>query len=85
MSFQQVQKYEKGSNRISASVLFKLADILDVPITYFFADVSKQSLEIDQEELKNDDELQQLILMYYKIADRHVRSQLLSIIRLLGE
>ncbi len=36
VTFQQVQKYEKGSNRVSASRLLEIARALDVPITYFF-------------------------------------------------
>ena len=36
MTFQQVQKYEKGINRISASRLFELANALRVPVSYFF-------------------------------------------------
>ncbi len=36
VTFQQVQKYERGSNRISASKLFAIADALEVPISYFF-------------------------------------------------
>jgi transcriptional regulator with XRE-family HTH domain len=36
LTFQQVQKYERGSNRISASKLYQIASVLEVPITYFF-------------------------------------------------
>ena len=36
VTFQQVQKYEKGSNRISASRLWQIATILDVPVSFFF-------------------------------------------------
>ena len=36
LTFQQVQKYEKGTNRISASRLQQLCNILDVPISFFF-------------------------------------------------
>lgn len=36
ISFQQLQKYETGENRISAARLFRLAGALDVPITWFF-------------------------------------------------
>jgi transcriptional regulator with XRE-family HTH domain len=36
VTFQQVQKYEKGSNRISASTLKELAETLKVPLAYFF-------------------------------------------------
>ncbi len=39
VSFQQIQKYETGANRISSSRLFELSLILDVPITYFYRQV----------------------------------------------
>src|SRR5580704_10009108 len=39
LTFQQVQKYEGGANRVSASRLSAMADILDVPISYFFSDL----------------------------------------------
>jgi transcriptional regulator with XRE-family HTH domain len=38
LSFQQVQKYENGSNRIGAGRLQRLAEILEVPVSYFFED-----------------------------------------------
>jgi transcriptional regulator with XRE-family HTH domain len=38
ITFQQVQKYEKGVNRIGASRLQQIADVLQVPITFFFED-----------------------------------------------
>ena len=43
VSFQQVQKYEKGTNRISASRLFQFAEILDVDIAHFFRGVEPES------------------------------------------
>src|SRR3546814_1510601 len=36
LTFQQIQKYERGANRISASKLYELSRILSVPVTYFF-------------------------------------------------
>ena len=39
LSFQQIQKYEIGSNRVAASRLFELSQILDVPPSYFFEDL----------------------------------------------
>jgi len=39
ITFQQVQKYERGANRISASRLWDISQILDVPISYFFDDM----------------------------------------------
>jgi transcriptional regulator with XRE-family HTH domain len=40
LTFQQVQKYERGANRIGASRLFDLSRVLDVPVSYFFDDMS---------------------------------------------
>ncbi len=39
VSFQQIQKYEKGSNRVSAGCLQEIANILEVPITFFYTDI----------------------------------------------
>ena len=36
VTFQQIQKYERGTNRVGAGVLYKMADALKVPISYFF-------------------------------------------------
>ncbi len=42
LTFQQVQKYEHGTNRISASRLYEMSRALDVPIEYFFEDMSPE-------------------------------------------
>jgi transcriptional regulator with XRE-family HTH domain len=39
LTFQQVQKYERGANRIGSSRLFELSQILDVPVSFFFDDM----------------------------------------------
>ena len=44
LSFQQIQKYEKGANRISASRLFELTRILEVEISYFFEGMKHPAL-----------------------------------------
>ena len=41
LSFQQVQKYEKGTNRIGSSRLWEICKVLDQPITFFFEDLSR--------------------------------------------
>lgn len=46
LTFQQIQKYEKGANRLSASRLFELSEILDVPVQYFFGK-QKPSLPVE--------------------------------------
>ena len=42
LTFQQVQKYERGVNRVGASRLFDLSRVLDVPISFFFDDMPDQ-------------------------------------------
>ncbi len=42
LSFQQVQKYERGANRVSAGRLFQLAEVLDVDVSYFFDGLVRQ-------------------------------------------
>ena len=44
ITFQQVQKYERGANRISASRLWDMSQILDVPVSYFFDDMSDRTM-----------------------------------------
>lgn len=44
ITFQQVQKYERGANRISASRLWDISQILDVPIGYFFDDMTETTM-----------------------------------------
>jgi transcriptional regulator with XRE-family HTH domain len=46
LSFQQVQKYEKGLNRVGASRLQQIADALKTPISYFYAEASKAGAEV---------------------------------------
>ena len=41
LTFQQIQKYEKGSNRVSASRLYEISEVLEIPIEYFFAGLPK--------------------------------------------
>ncbi|MEM6650275.1 MAG: helix-turn-helix transcriptional regulator [Pseudomonadota bacterium] len=47
IKFQQIQKYESGANRVSASRLWSLAEALEVPVSHFFEGLSRK----DQEEL----------------------------------
>lgn len=41
VSFQQIQKYERGTNRVSASTLWRIAKTLEVPVGYFFEGIKK--------------------------------------------
>ena len=48
LTFQQVQKYEKGTNRIGASRLQQIAHILQVPVAFFFEDAPREHERLDQ-------------------------------------
>ena len=85
VTFQQVQKYERGTNRVGASRLFDLAHILSVPIQYFFAGLNNQSTPIEKEDdnvihLMKPDTVE-LVEAYYKVENPQVRRQILSTIR----
>ena len=56
MSFQQLQKYEVGENRISAARLFKMSELLAVPITWFFRPATGLRLAGMPDEDDTDDE-----------------------------
>ena len=43
LTFQQVQKYERGANRVGSSRLFQLARVLDVPVSYFFEEMTAET------------------------------------------
>ncbi len=60
-TFQQIQKYEKGYNRISASVLWRLAQYLTVPISYFFDGYDTNESNDDCDDNNDSD--------YYKYDD----------------
>ncbi len=42
LTFQQIQKYERGSNRISASRLYQFSQVLDVPVSFFFDEMAPE-------------------------------------------
>ena len=54
VTFQQIQKYEKGTNGVSSSRLMQLAQFLKVPIIYFFEDY-KEFKDINSQESTNED------------------------------
>jgi len=48
ITFQQIQKYEKGINRISSGKLFEFSKALNIPVTYFFEDIEGESSNADE-------------------------------------
>ena len=94
LTFQQVQKYEKGVNRIGAGRLFEIARILGVPIHYFYESVSDQLAgapgfaETESApvlEFVSSGEGLQLSLAYMRIRDPKVRKRVLDLVKSLSE
>ncbi len=98
LSFQQVQKYERGMNRISASRLFALSGVLDVPVEYFFDDMppevatsspaqgggkAKKPPSYEPNPMAKR-ETMELVRAYYKIEDADVRKRLRELTNALG-
>ena len=84
LTFQQVQKYEHGANRVSASRLSAMADVLGVPISFFFADVDDTSATPEKRALRERmerPETIELLRLYYAIPDQRVRQQFLEMVK----
>ncbi|MEO1137712.1 MAG: helix-turn-helix transcriptional regulator [Pseudomonadota bacterium] len=95
--FQQIQKYESGSNRISASRLWSLAKALDVSISYFFEGMNGAEPRLDfnlqreagfaeapAEGLLDEKETMDLVRYYYQLGEEP-RRRLLDLARALSE
>ncbi len=98
LTFQQVQKYERGTNRIGASRLFDLSQIFDVSIEYFFGDMpadvaakspaqwrgrAKEPVSYELDPMAKRETLE-LMRAYYKINDPQVRKRLFGMVKALG-
>ena len=99
LTFQQVQNYERGTNRVSASRLYDLARVLDVPITHFFDDLPAAVAASSpankkrgrakkppsyESDLKATRETIQLVRAYNKIRDPEIRKHLFEMTKTLG-
>jgi transcriptional regulator with XRE-family HTH domain len=91
VSFQQVQKYEKGTNRVSAGRLHRLADALNLPVSAFYASARSNPAESQKPHqpsplslIANPDSLR-LVQCFNKIKNRAVRRSLVNLVgRLAG-
>ena len=97
LTSQQVQKYESGANRISASRLWDMSQVLDVSIGYFFEDMSTQTklasprkASINAEKNLNNSverdsmarrETLELVRIYYTISQPQVRKRISEMIK----
>ena len=80
LTFQQIQKNEKGLNRIGASRLYDLSHILDVPIHYFFEGIDDARSEGGDNMLANRETLK-LVGAYYRIKSGRVRKRLYELVK----
>jgi transcriptional regulator with XRE-family HTH domain len=82
VTFQQVQKYENGANRMSAGRLQRVAEVLDVPITFFYSSSEsnrgEHSPKIDFDSFQSSDAIR-LVRAYSRIKQRGVRLELLRL------
>lgn len=77
LTFQQVQKYEKGSNRIGASRLHEIAGVLGIPVSYFF-----EALEGGERgDVSTKRETLELVRAYYGIKSAGVRKRVYKLIK----
>ena len=86
LTFQQVQKYEGGANRVSASRLAAMAEILQVPISFFFGDLPTDdakptAAEREWREYLERPETIELIRLYYAIPNSQMRAQFLAMVK----
>jgi transcriptional regulator with XRE-family HTH domain len=90
LTFQQVQKYERGTNRIGASRLFELSRVLDVPVGFFFEEIElipsagpgmSEAAPPRFEPQETKREQLELARIYQRIGDSQVRRRLFELAR----
>ena len=92
LTFQQIQKYEKGANRISASRLQQFANMLGVTVPWFFEDApgpkkvkGTDELTAAVGEFTGLDDAHKLMKAFVKIGDKKVRRQIAQLVERLAE
>jgi transcriptional regulator with XRE-family HTH domain len=75
IKFQQIQKYESGTNRISASRMWDIAAVLGVPVSFFFEGLDGQAADTDEARgrLLTDKEALQLVRIFHDIPKPQLR------------
>jgi transcriptional regulator with XRE-family HTH domain len=99
LTFQQIQKYERGSNRIGSSRLYEFAKVLDVPVSYFFDEMpastsarspgrlrgmaEQKPLPFEPDPMAKRETLE-LVRAYYRITDPRVRKRVFELTKSLA-
>ncbi len=84
LTFQQVQKNERGTNRIGASRLYQLSDILDVPVSYFFDGLDQPAQTAQDDPLARRETLE-LVRAYYRIKSGKVRKRIFELTKTIAK
>lgn len=87
IKFQQIQKYETGMNRVSASRLWDISDALEVPVSFFFEGLVGESTADSgtlPADLLSDKEALELVRSYYAIPENQ-RRRLFELARVLSD
>lgn len=89
IKFQQIQKYETGANRVSASRLWDIADALEVPVSFFFEGIESENAEAQASDsvpadILGDKEALDLVRSYYAIPENQ-RRRLFELARVLSD
>lgn len=91
LTFQQVQKYERGANRIGSSRLYEFSKLLDVPVSFFFDDMPKEISGLEPfnpdsvEDQLDNPETKELVEAYYKIPNVMVRKRLFETVKTIAK
>ncbi len=80
LTFQQVQKYEKGANRMGSSRLWELSGVLDVPVMYFFEGLDDAQSKGGEDTLTKRETLE-LTRAYYRIKSDRIRKRLYELVK----
>jgi transcriptional regulator with XRE-family HTH domain len=92
LTFQQIQKYERGANRIGSSRLYQFSQVLDVPVSFFFDDMPPEVSgvpgnlsDLPQAPYKTNQftkrETLELVRAYYRIGDPGVRKRVFELVK----
>ncbi len=88
IKFQQIQKYETGMNRVSASRLWDIAEALDVPVSFFFEGIDDEATASTSStipgDIMADKEALELVRSYYSIPENQ-RRRLFELARVLSD
>ena len=98
LTFQQIQKYERGANRIGASRMYDLSQVLDVPVSFFYDDMPesvKDRNAVGENDASGDvvgdkdpltrRETLELVRAYYKVSSSPVRKRVFELVKSLAK